>query len=139
VKTATPPSSAPAPGSVRVDSWVWAVRVLKTRSAATAASKAGHVRVNGEKVKAAQNVRVGDEVRVLTEAGERTLVVRRLIVKRVSAAMAAECFDDLTPPPPPREERVLVAMRERGAGRPTKKDRRDIERLLGGAGHDARE
>jgi ribosome-associated heat shock protein Hsp15 len=113
--------------------------VLKTRSAATAASKAGHVRVNGEKVKAAQNVRVGDEVRVLTEAGERTLMVRRLIVKRVSAAMAAECFDDLTPPPPPREERVLVAVRERGAGRPTKKDRRDIERLLGGAGHDPRE
>ena len=121
----TPPTSA------RVDSWIWAVRVLKTRSAATAASKAGHVRVNDERAKAAQPVRIGDEVRVRTGEGERILVVRRLIVKRVSATVAAECFDDLTPPPPPREERVVTAVRERGAGRPTKKDRRDIERLLG--------
>ena len=121
----TPPTSA------RVDSWIWAVRVLKTRSAATAASKAGHVRVNDERAKAAQPVRIGDEVRVRTGEGERILVERRLIVKRVSATVAAECFDDLTPPPPPREERAVTAVRERGAGRPTKKDRRDIERLLG--------
>jgi len=123
-------SNLTAPSSVRVDSWVWAVRVLKTRSAATAASKAGHVRVNGERAKAAQPVRIGDEVRVRTGEGERILIVRRLIVKRVSAAVAAECFDDLTPPPPPREERVLTAVRERGAGRPTKKDRREIDKLL---------
>ena len=121
----TPPTSA------RVDSWIWAVRVLKTRSAATAASKAGHVRVNDERAKAAQPVRVGDEVRVRTGEGERILVVRRLIVKRVSAAVAAECYEDLTPPPPPKEERVLTAVRERGAGRPTKKDRRDIDRWQG--------
>ena len=114
-----------------MDSWIWAVRVLKTRSAATAASKAGHVRVNDDRAKAAQPVRIGDEVRVRTGEGERILIVRRLIVKRVSAAVAAECFDDLTPPPPPREERVVTAVRDRGAGRPTKKDRRDIERLLG--------
>jgi ribosome-associated heat shock protein Hsp15 len=120
-----------APTSVRVDSWIWAVRVLKTRSAATAASKAGHVTVNDERAKAAQSVRIGDEVRVRTGEGERTLIVRRLIVKRVSAAVAAECFDDLTPPPPPKEERVLTAVRDRGAGRPTKKDRREIDRLLG--------
>ena len=124
-------SNLTPPSSVRVDSWVWAVRALKTRSAATAASKAGHVRVNDERAKAAQPIRVGDEVRVRTGEGERILVVRRLIVKRVSATVAAECFDDLTPPPPPREERVVTAVRERGAGRPTKKDRRDIERLLG--------
>ena len=125
-------SNVTAPSSARVDSWIWAVRVLKTRSAATAASKAGHVRVNDERAKAAQPVRIGDEVRVRTGEGERILIVRRLIVKRVSATVAAECFDDLTPPPPPREERVLTAVRDRGAGRPTKKDRRDIERLLGG-------
>ena len=125
----TPPSSA------RVDSWIWAVRVLKTRSAATAASKAGHVRVNDERAKAAQPVRLGDEVRVRTGEGERILIVKRLIVKRVSATVAAECFDDLTPPPPPREERVLTAVRDRGAGRPTKKDRREIDRLLGEQQH----
>ena len=123
-------NTAGPPASARVDSWIWAVRVLKTRSAATAASKAGHVRVNDERAKAAQAVRIGDEVRVRTGEGERILIVRRLIVKRVSATVAAECFDDLTPPPPPREERVLTAVRDRGAGRPTKKDRRDIEKLL---------
>jgi ribosome-associated heat shock protein Hsp15 len=127
-------SNLTAPSSVRVDSWIWAVRALKTRSAATAASKAGHVRVNDERAKAAQPVRVGDEVRVRTGEGERILIVRRLIVKRVSAAVAAECFDDFTPPPPPREERVLTAVRDRGAGRPTKKDRREIDKLLGEQG-----
>jgi len=123
-------SNITGPSSARVDSWIWAVRVLKTRSAATAASKAGHVRVNDERAKAAQPVRIGDEVRVRTGEGERILIVRRLIVKRVSAAVAAECFEDLTPPPPPREERVLTAVRDRGAGRPTKKDRREIDKLL---------
>lgn len=117
--------------SVRVDSWIWAVRVLKTRSAATTSSKAGHVTVNDERAKAAQSVRIGDEVRVRTGEGERILVVRRLIVKRVSAAVAAECYEDLTPPPPPKEERVLTAVRDRGAGRPTKKDRREIDKWQG--------
>jgi ribosome-associated heat shock protein Hsp15 len=129
---ATPPAQRLAPTSVRVDSWIWAVRVLKTRSAATTSCRAGHVTLNDERAKAAQPVRVGDEVRVRTGEGERILIVKRLIVKRVSATVAAECFEDHTPPPPPREERVLTAVRERGAGRPTKKDRREIDRLLGG-------
>lgn len=137
MKTSQPTTTTATPGAVRVDSWAWAVRALKTRSAATTAAKAGHITVNDERAKAAQPVRIGDVVRVRTGEGERILVVRRLIVKRVSAAVAAECFDDLTPPPPPREERVLVAVRERGAGRPTKKDRRDIERLRGSALHGA--
>jgi ribosome-associated heat shock protein Hsp15 len=130
-KTPQAKTPAAAPSSVRVDSWIWAVRVLKTRSAATTSSKAGHVTVNDERAKPAQPVRIGDEVRVRTGEGERTLIVRRLIVKRVSAAVAAECFEDLTPPPPPKEERMLTAVRDRGAGRPTKKDRREIDRLLG--------
>jgi ribosome-associated heat shock protein Hsp15 len=117
--------------SVRVDSWVWAVRMAKTRSAATTACRAGHVQVNGERVKAAQPLHVGDEVRVRTTETERTLRVSRLITKRVSAAVAAECFIDLTPPPPPREEVAVTVRRDRGAGRPTKRDRRDIERLRG--------
>ncbi len=114
----------------RVDAWLWGVRVAKTRSAATALVRAGHVRVNGERVKAAQSLKPGDEVRIrTTEGGERTLIVRQLLAKRVSAPLAAVAYDDLTPPPLPREERVVVAARERGAGRPTKRDRRDIERL----------
>jgi len=117
--------------SVRVDSWIWAVRVVKTRSAATAATKAGHVRVNEERAKPSQSVRLGDEVRVRLEGYERILIVRGLAVKRVGAPAAALLFDDLTPPPPPREERPVTVVRDRGAGRPTKRDRRELEKLRG--------
>jgi len=117
--------------AVRIDAWLWAVRVTKSRSAATALCKAGHVKVGGETAKPAQLVRPGLEVRVVTSHGHRVLVVRQLLVKRVSAPLAAAAFDDLTPAPPPKEERTVFAVRERGAGRPTKRDRRDIERLRG--------
>jgi ribosome-associated heat shock protein Hsp15 len=116
---------------VRVDAWLWAVRQFKTRSAATAACRAGHVRVNGERAKAAQSVRPGDEVRVRVDGFDRMLVVRQTLVKRVSAAVAATAVDDRTPPPPPRETVAIVATRDRGAGRPTKRERRDLERLRG--------
>ncbi len=115
----------------RVDSWLWAVRVTKTRSAATAASKAGHVTVNDERAKPAQTVRVGDVVRVRLDGEERILQVQRLIAKRVGAPVAVECYLDLTPPKPPKEERPITVVRDRGAGRPTKRDRRVIERLMG--------
>ncbi|TQL48177.1 heat shock protein Hsp15 [Homoserinimonas aerilata] len=115
----------------RVDSWLWAVRVYKTRSAATAACRAGHVRVGGERVKAAQTVRIGDEVRVRIAGFDRTLVVQRLLVKRVGAPDAATAYNETTPPPPPREERPLLPVRDRGAGRPTKRERRELEQLRG--------
>lgn len=127
---------------VRIDSWLWAVRVYKTRSLATAACRAGHVRLNGERVKAAQNVRPGDEVRARLSGFDRILKVVKTATKRGSATVAAECFVDLTPPPPPREEVAFVPLRDRGAGRPTKRDRRDLDRLrgLGGGGsHDPRQ
>jgi len=117
--------------TVRVDSWIWAVRIVKTRSLATAACRAGHVKVNGERAKAAQAIRVGDEVRVRDSGFDRVLVVKRLIVKRVSAPVAAESFTDNTPPPPPREEIPFAPVRDRGAGRPTKRERRDLEKLRG--------
>jgi ribosome-associated heat shock protein Hsp15 len=119
------------PSSVRVDSWAWAVRLYKTRSAASAACKAGHVRVNGEKAKPAQTVRVGDEVRARVAETERILIARRLIVKRVGATVAADCFDDRTPPPPPKTEAPLAVVRDRGAGRPTKRDRRILDQFRG--------
>ena len=122
---------AATPITARVDRWIWAVRLAKTRSAATAACRAGHVQVNGERAKAAQPVRVGDEVRLRTADAERTVTVARLVVKRVGAIVAAECLVDLTPPPPPKEERPLTVLRDRGAGRPTKRERRDLEKLRG--------
>jgi ribosome-associated heat shock protein Hsp15 len=116
--------------SDRVDAWIWAVRLTKTRSAASTACKAGHVRVNDERVKPAQSLKLGDVVRVRTADTERIVEVTRLIAKRVGASVAVECYVDHTPPPPPKEERVLTVVRDRGAGRPTKRDRREIERLM---------
>ncbi|GAB3604465.1 RNA-binding S4 domain-containing protein [Microbacterium aureliae] len=117
--------------SVRVDAWLWAVRVYKTRSLATTACRAGHVRVNGERAKAAQPVRPGDELRVRISGFDRILIVKAPISKRVGAAVAAEAVEDRTPPPLPREETPFVPIRDRGAGRPTKRERRDLDRLRG--------
>jgi ribosome-associated heat shock protein Hsp15 len=113
---------------VRVDSWMWSVRLAKTRSQAADACRGGHVRVNDERVKAAHLLKVGDVVRVRQEGRERIVVVKRLIRKRVGAAVAAECLVDNSPPPPPREL-MSVGIRDRGAGRPTKRERREIDRL----------
>ena len=118
-------------GSARLDSWLSAVRLYKTRTLSTAACRAGHVRVNGERAKAAQPLHIGDEVRVRSGGFDRILVVQKLLVKRVGAVDAATALIDITPPPPPREEVALAPVRERGAGRPTKRERRDIERLRG--------
>ncbi|WP_374939710.1 RNA-binding S4 domain-containing protein, partial [Streptomyces sp. UH6] len=78
--------------SVRVDVWIWSVRLVKTRSLAAAACRGGHVRVNGERVKPAHALRTGDEVRVRQEGRERVVVVKQLIRKRVGAPVAVECY-----------------------------------------------
>ncbi|MEU1985964.1 RNA-binding S4 domain-containing protein [Nocardia sp. NPDC019395] len=129
-------SSAPSvpdngPTQARVDSWVWAVRLFKTRSAAAAACRGGHVRVNGATAKPAQPVRPGDEVRIRSGGVERIVVVERVITKRVGAPIAAQCLIDRSPPPPPREVLASLPQRDRGTGRPTKRDRRETDRLLG--------
>jgi ribosome-associated heat shock protein Hsp15 len=116
--------------SGRVDSWIWSVRLVKTRSAASSACRAGHVRVNGTRVKPAHPVRPGDEVRLRQEDRDRIVEVVRVISKRVSAPVAVECYADHSPPPPPREQVIPVAIRDRGAGRPTKRDRRTLEKWL---------
>jgi len=116
-------------GTVRVDVWIWSARLTKTRAQAAAACRAGHVRVNGERVKPAQAVKVGDEVRVRQEGHERIVVVKRVLRKRVGAPVAAEAMTDNSPPPPPREHLVVVARRDRGTGRPTKRERREIDQF----------
>ena len=124
--------TAGAGGSARLDVWIWSVRLAKTRSQASDACKGGHVRVNGETVKPAQALKVGDQVRVRRADGwERIVTVTRLLAKRVGPQPAAECYLDQSPPPPPREFAGPMAIRDRGAGRPTKRERREVDRLHG--------
>jgi len=117
--------------STRVDRWLWAVRLTKTRSDAAAACRGGHVRVNNRPAKPATSVSAGDEVRLRAGGTTRIVDVVRVIEKRVGAPVAVECFVDRTPAPPP-EAVVPVARRDRGAGRPTKRDRRVLDKFRGG-------
>jgi ribosome-associated heat shock protein Hsp15 len=113
--------------SARVDQWLWAVRLYKTRSAATEACRTRHVYVNGAVVKAAAQVRAGDRVEARVGDRHRVLEIMTVIDKRAGASQAAECFIDHSPPVPEREARAFA--RERGSGRPTKRDRRELDRL----------
>ena len=116
--------------SVRVDAWAWAVRLYKSRSLATAGAKAGHIRINGDRAKPASTIKVGDEVRVFTDR-EHIVIVKELLTKRVGAPEAQLAYDDRTPALPPKAEREApVFERARGAGRPTKAERRAIDRLI---------
>lgn len=111
-----------------MDRWLWAVRILKTRPDAAAACRGGRVRVNDRPAKPATTVSPGDEVRTRIGGTTRIVEVVRVIQKRVGATDAATCFIDRTPAPPP-EAAATVARRDRGAGRPTKRDRRQLDRF----------
>ena len=108
---------------------MWAVRLFKTRSAATEACRGGHVEVNGATAKPATPVRVGDRVEARAHGRDRVFEVVRVIDKRVGAPIAAECVVDLSPPPPPRDFDSVPFARDPAAGRPTKRDRRQLDRL----------
>lgn len=114
---------------VRVDVWIWAVRLVKTRAVAATACRGGHVRVNDVRAKPAQQVRPGDEVRVRHAGREKVVRVTQTLRKRVGAPQAVACYEDLTPAPPPRPEQPALPRREPGAGRPTKRERRQLDRL----------
>jgi len=118
--------------SVRIDQWLHAVRISKTRADAANACRGGHVEVNGKNAKPSTPVKVGDRVEARIGRRDRIVDVTKVLTKRVGAAIAVECYDDHSPPPPERDDfRPLFAQRDRGAGRPTKRDRRQIDRLRG--------
>jgi ribosome-associated heat shock protein Hsp15 len=122
---------------VRLDKWLWAARFAKTRSAATELVLAGHVKVGGERVKPAREVRVGDTVEVRLGPARRVLVVTGIADRRGPAEVAATLYEET---PGSREERERLALERRlarppGAGpgaRPTKQDRRRLEALRRG-------
>lgn len=116
----------------RVDKWLWAVRLFKTRGLATEACRGGHVRVNGSPAKPATAVRVGDRVEAQVGGRRRVVEVARVIDKRVGAPVAAGCLVDHSPPVPPPGQAPTVFARDRGAGRPTKRDRRRLDRFRAG-------
>ena len=111
-----------------MDIWLWAVRIYKSRSAATAACRGGHVRVNSGSAKASTHVKIGDRVAAFAERA-RVLEVVAVIEKRVGAPAAAKCFVDHSPPAPVKRRQPPVFVREPGSGRPTKRERRQLDRL----------
>ena len=129
--------------SARLDLWLWSVRIFKTRSLAADECKGGHVRVNDAPAKPSQKLKKGDIVKVRYPGWERVFKVEKLLVKRVGAPIAATCYEDLSGPRPatcyedlsgPRPAYLSmppVAKRERGSGRPTKKERRALDELRG--------
>lgn len=123
------PHMAAVAETIRIDRWLAATRIFKSRNLAQAACEAGHIRINDQQVRPSAPVRIGDEVRALAPRGICILQVKGLADKRLSAALAQLLYEDHSPPPTPKEERVAV--RERGAGRPTKADRRALSRLRG--------
>lgn len=116
--------------TMRADVWLWAVRMFRTRSAATTACRGGHVHIDGQRIKAAQKLSIGQTVRVRTPGGERILRIAAMLPSRAGAPIAQRCYEDLTPEPDPAL-RAPAPRRDRGTGRPTKKDRRAFERLRG--------
>jgi ribosome-associated heat shock protein Hsp15 len=122
----------PSSDSIRIDKWLWAARVFKTRSLASTACDGGKVDINAEAAKPAKRVRSGDLVEVTMPRGRRrVLKVTAVGDRRGSAEAARQLYEDLTPPEPPRSRQAPPPFRTPGAGRPTKRERREIERLRG--------
>ncbi len=121
--------------AARLDKWLWAVRLFRTRPLAAAACRAGEVTIDDRPLKPARDVRPGETIHVRQGVMRRTVVVLGVPPSRVGAARVPEFLEDRTPP----EERQKVKeqaiqhllARERGTGRPTKRDRRDLEAWLG--------
>ncbi len=116
--------------TVRIDRWLCAARIFKSRTLAQDACIAGHVKVNGKNARPSQAIKPGDHIQATAPRGDVVVDVVALADKRQSAAVAQTLYEDRTPPPEAKEPRL--AERERGAGRPTKADRRRMERFRGG-------
>jgi len=126
-------TSPTGPPSLRADKWLWATRIFKSRSLAAEACLANHVKRAGIAIKPATLLRAGDQIEVTARGLTRTLHILDLPTRRLGAPLAAACYDDLTPPEQPAARREARrsqdASRPDGAGRPSKLERREIERV----------
>lgn len=120
---------------VRIDKWLWSVRIWKSRSQATDACKSGKVKIDGVTIKPSYQVAVGETVQVRKEGFDMVYKVLKLIEKRVGAPIAETCYENLTPADELNKfkdwfvGKAAAERRERGAGRPTKRERRDLDRF----------
>lgn len=138
VTTDAPAPEAPAVNgdmkaleSVRIDKWLWAARCFKTRGLASEACAGGHVKVNGTSVKSAKLVRRGDEISVRTGEELRVLAVQGLSDRRGPAPVAVTLYIDKSPAKPAAVDVPGMIVRDRGLGRPNKRELRDIRRVRG--------
>lgn len=122
---------------VRIDKWLWAVRVFKTRSLASEACRAGHVKIAGQAVKPSHSVKVGEVITAQVGIICRMVKVAALLGRRVGSKAVAQFLEDLTPPEEYQKRQELsqqpLLLRAKGQGRPTKRDRRLIHPFLAGA------
>ncbi len=122
---------------VRVDKWLWSVRLLKTRSLATKYCKEGKVSKDEQKLKPSSTISIGDQIELKKDGFTLVFKVDRLLEKRVGAPIAVECYTDLTPAEEYQKYeswfnyKKKAEFREKGSGRPTKKERREIEKFKG--------
>jgi ribosome-associated heat shock protein Hsp15 len=121
---------------LRIDKYLWAIRLFKTRSLATEACKAGRVKLKGQNIKASAIVKPGDVYQVSKGIEKKVIEVVELLYNRVESKIAVTKYKDITPV---EETHAFKSMfhapalkRDRGAGRPTKKDRRETDDLIGG-------
>ena len=116
----------------RIDKWLWAIRIYKTRTLASDACAAGKIKIDGDSVKASYMLKVGQTVHINKQGDKLVLKSIKLIEKRVGAALAVECYEDLTPPEEKEKLKfpaIFYEARDKGIGRPTKKDRREIDKF----------
>ncbi len=121
---------------IRVDKWLWSIRIYKTRTLSSKSCDQGKVKISDINVKSSYKIKVGDIVVAKTNPLKKTLKVLKLIEKRVGAEIAQACYEDISP----EEDKIIHnnakskfllpnAYRQKGEGRPTKRDRRDIEKF----------
>jgi ribosome-associated heat shock protein Hsp15 len=118
---------------VRIDKWLWCVRIFKTRSQATIACKSGKVKVNDSNCKPSHEVKSGEIISISLSALQKTIKVKELLTGRVSAKLVEDYLEDLTPKEEYEKQKIKretgFEYRQRGIGRPTKRERREIENL----------
>ncbi|MCP4121122.1 MAG: RNA-binding S4 domain-containing protein [Bacteroidetes bacterium] len=122
------------PNKVRVDKWLWSIRLFKTRTVASEACKSGRIKIDGKSVKPSYMLEVGTTVQLKKRDKLWVVKVLCLIEKRVGAPQARECYEDLSPPQDPLDHHrsffhTPAEKRDKGTGRPTKRDRRDLEKF----------